>query len=138
MATWVFYSLLALLLGGLGNFMTRLAHTQGQSSLSVVTVIFLTNFIFGATLWALNKPNLLVSPKGLLTSLLAGVFLSGMVVCLNAAFSQPGAKTGIATALLNANFALVTLLSFFILKETLSIKQVFGLLTILGGMLLLI
>ncbi len=138
MASWIFYSLLALCLAGGANFLMRFSQVQGQSSLAVITTVFLTNILFGLAMLIFFKPDFTASPKGLISSVIAGLLLGGMTLCLNLAFSQPEAKTGIATALLNTNFALVTLLSFFILKETLSIKQIFGLLTVLAGTFLLI
>ncbi len=135
---WILLSLAALFLCGGGNFLMRLANIQGQSFSAIMTSIFLTNFIFGLVLFSVFKPDLLASPKGFVTSLFAAVFLAGAILCLNLAFGQPEVKAGIATALLNMNFVFVALLSFFILKETLTLKQIIGLLTVLAGSFLLL
>ncbi len=136
--SWVAIAFCSLLVMGLGNFFLKLASQTGISSFASIVIVFFTDAILAALIVLAKKPELFSSQAGLLWSVAGGICTGLGILLLIIAFGAPGSKTGVATAIMNANFALVALLGFFILKEALSIKQIMGLVAILAGMILLV
>ncbi|MBX2860565.1 MAG: EamA family transporter [Vampirovibrio sp.] len=138
---WIPLALLALLSMGLGNFILKLATHLGYQSLHATLLVFLATGLMGLILWVLYRPtlsNLTANIPGAAMAVLAGILLAIGVWLLILAYAHPQAKTGVATALLNSNFALVVLLSYVFLQETLTLKQFVGLGAVLAGILLLV
>jgi len=136
--SWIVLALLSFLLMGVGNFLIKLAANAGQPSVTILTLIFLTDVIVAGTLLIVRKPDFAWSVPAVGWSIAAGLFLGFGLYFMIVAMSMPEAKTGIVAALMNANFVLVSLLGFVLLQETLTLKQVAGLAAVLGGMLLLL
>lgn len=136
--SWVMWSVISLGLMTLGNMFARMAGLAGQSAFGIVVVIFFVNLFLASTILITQKPDVLAHPQGVVWSVLAGLGTGSALICLMIAYTTPGSQTGVATAIMNSNFALVALLSFIFLKEVLTFKQVIGLVVILLGMGLLV
>lgn len=138
MNNWIMLAFISLLLTGIGNFCFKLATNAGQSPLTVVMIVFLVDLTIAAFIWLFLKPPVTpgIGPIG--WPIAAGVTAGLGVLFLILAIGKPEAKAGIATAIMNANFALVAVLSWVFCQEALNIKQIAGLLAILGGIALLI
>lgn len=136
--SWIQLALLSFLFMGLGNFLAKLATEAGQSALAILTLIFITDVFIAGALLFFKRPEFVSSAPALGWSVASGILLGLGLYFMIAAMGLPGAKTGLVTALMNANFVLVTVLSYVLLQETLTLKQILGLLAILGGMILMI
>lgn len=138
MKTWILYGLLSMLLMGVGNFLLKLAGNAGLPMSGVLGIVFLTQALFGLGMLFILKPDLTSAGSGPFIAIAGGLLLGTALTFLVLAFDQPDAKTGITVALLNTNFALVTVLGAVFLQEALTIKQLAGLGVILAGIFLLI
>ncbi len=123
---------------GTGNFLLKLASQAGLPLPGLLGVVFLVQAAFGVGLLLVMKPDLAAAGQGIPIAVAGGLFLGTAVTFLLLAFGQPEAKTGVTVALLNTNFALVTILGAVFLQETLTAKQLAGLIVVLAGVFLLI
>ena len=135
---WITLSLGGFLLMGVGNFLARLATQHGLSGIATTAIIFTVDFIVALAIVAARRPAFAEHPTGLVYAGLAGVVLAGALLLLMVAYNQTGVHTGTATAIVNANFALVALLALLFLGEPITVKQWVGFAAILAGMFLLV
>jgi uncharacterized membrane protein len=136
--SWIVFAFLAFGLMGLGNFFMKLSTQAGLTPIAATLVIFLTDILIGSALWFIEKPDLKFVSPGFFWALGGGLMLGLGILSLIYAYERPGSHTGITTALMNTNFALVVLLGLVFLKEPLTLKQVIGFVAVIGGIVLLI
>lgn len=135
---WIFLSLLSLILMGLGNFFFKLSANAGQGALMATLISCLAEAVLGLILVWILKPPGSFQGSAIGWPVLAGCFFGGGLLCLILAMSKPDSNTGIAVAMMNSNFLLVTALSWIFLSQSLSVKQIVGFCVVIGGLVLLI
>jgi len=139
---WLLCSLGCLLLTGSGNFVLRLAGTQGLSSLAIGFIVFAVHIVLtGLMLWLFPKviPEIsahLDKPAGWQSigySCLGALLFASSFIVLVTGLNSPGAKAGLVIGVLNTNFVLVSLLAWMILGEALNWKQIAGVVLMIFG-----
>lgn len=138
MMNWLTLALLSLLLMGLGNFCFKMAASVGQGALAATVISCVAQLALGLLAWCWLKPSVQWQSASLAWPALAGLLIGGGLLCLVLAMARPGAPAGVAVAMMNTNFLIVAALSWFCFGEALSPRQLAGLLTVLGGLALLV
>lgn len=134
---WMTLAFCSLVLTGLGNFCIKWATSAGQSPWVVVIGAFMINALLAVGVWLWMRPTVVWAPVPIGATVLTGLGTGLGVLLLVRAIGQPGSQAGVATAVMNANFALVTLLAWLVFQETLSLKQLCGLAAMIIGLILL-
>lgn len=138
MMTWWMYAFCSFVLLGLGNFGFRLASLAGQNPIAAILVGYVAQCLLGVAVFLLLKPEINWQWPALLCPMAAGLVIGLSLLSMITAFGKPGAHPGVVVAIMNTNFLLVSLLTWLVLKQPLSIKQLLGFVVILGGMTLVI
>lgn len=136
--SWLVFSLLSLVLLGIGNFCFRMAAGAGQSPLAATAVGYVFQAALGIIVFLALKPVLNTNGTALFWPMLAGVCIGLGILCMVFAFGKPEANAGVVATLTNANFMVVATLAWLVLGQPFSIKQLLGFAVILGGLFLII
>jgi drug/metabolite transporter (DMT)-like permease len=75
-------------------------------------------------------------PSGVAWAIGAGVFTALALIAVNESFAR-GGKAAVAVGIMNANFALVAILAFFLFREHLQPAKLVGLAATLSGLWLM-
>lgn len=119
----------------LGNLGMKAASARGLSSASVLFWVVLGELPLALT-YGLVRGKGAGSTTGIYWALGAGFFTTIALVLVNESFSR-GAKTGVAIAIMNANFVLVALFAFLLFHEHLQPSKLVGLTATLAGLWLM-
>jgi drug/metabolite transporter (DMT)-like permease len=132
---WFGWALLAMGFMGLANLGMKAASLKGLGPASVLFWVVLGEIPVALAYWAWRgRPTGAVGGAG--WALGAGVFTAVALILLNESFSR-GAKAALAVGIMNANFALVALLAFFLFREQLQPTKLVGLAATLSGLWLM-
>lgn len=137
---WLLLAFGAFLFIGLSNFGLKYATSLKLDTEIVVFVLVLFQTLMAGAVLLFNKESfsLVADWKALLVAAIAGIVLGIGVIALGRAFAHPSSQAGVVTLILNVNFILVSALAFFFLHETLALKQIIGMVIVVGGLLLVI
>ncbi len=135
---WLGFAVLGMLFMGVGNFLMKFATGYGVSSMAAVVIEFTIMFLVAVTVFAIKRPELFHSLPGAFAAAAGGLFIGLGALFIVVAYGLPNSHGGIATAILNTNFAIVLILGFVVMHETITLKQGIGIVALLGGILLLI
>ncbi len=132
---WFGWALAAMGFMGLANLGMKAASLQGLGSASVLLWVVLGELPLALLYWVWRgRPA--GSAGGTAWALGAGLFTALALILLNESFSR-GAKAAVAVGIMNANFALVAVLAFFLFREQLQPTKLVGLATTLCGLWLM-
>lgn len=137
---WLLLAFGAFLFIGLSNFGLKYATSLKLDTEIVVFVLILFQLMVAGAVLLFNKESFSFATdwKALLVAAIAGIVLGFGVLALGRAFANPNSQAGVVTLILNLNFILVSVLAFFFLQETLALKQIIGMIIVVGGLLLVI
>lgn len=132
---WLGWALAALGFMGLANLGMKGASQRGLGSASVLFWVVLGELPLALIYWAWRGRQ--TGPvAGAAWGLGAGVFTAVALIMLNESFAR-GAKAAVAVGIMNANFALVAILAFFLFREQLQPTKLVGLAATLSGLWLM-
>lgn len=132
---WFGWALAAMGFMGLANLGMKAASLRGLGSASVLLWVVLGELPLALLYWVWRgRP--IGSATGTAWALGAGLFTALALILLNESFSR-GAKAALAVGIMNANFALVAILAFFLFREQLQPSKLVGLATTLCGLWLM-
>ena len=132
---WFGWALAAMGFMGLANLGMKAASLRGLGSASVLLWVVLGELPLALLYWLWRgRPG--GSAGGTAWALGAGLFTALALILLNESFSR-GGKAALAVGIMNANFALVAILAFFLFREQLQPTKLVGLATTLCGLWLM-
>lgn len=132
---WFGWALAAMGFMGLANLGMKAASLRGLGSASVLLWVVLGELPLALLYWLWRgRPG--GSAGGTAWALGAGLFTALALILLNESFSR-GGKAALAVGIMNANFALVAILAFFLFREHLQPSKLVGLATTLCGLWLM-
>ena len=132
---WLGWALAAMGFMGLANLGMKAANLKGLGPASVLFWVVLGEVPVALAYWIWRgRPT--GAPGGAAWALGAGVFTAVALILLNESFSR-GAKAALAVGIMNANFALVAVLAYFLFREQLQPTKLVGLAATLSGLWLM-
>ncbi len=137
MSNWVVYAVIAMLCFGIANFILKYATSRELSPLHTSALMMMTAGIIAIVLLArLGFSIVIANPRAfLLIAIAAALNLVGAALtCI--ALSK--GKAGPVIAIASANFVIVAILSYLLLKEGLSTTQILAIALFMIALILLI
>ncbi|WP_243302497.1 EamA family transporter [Geothrix oryzisoli] len=120
---------------GLGNLGMKAAGQHGVPPAGVLFWVVMGEVPLALTYWLWRgRPG--GTAGGTAWGLAAGLFTAAALIAVNESFFR-GAKAAVAIGVMNANFALVALLAFFLFREQLQPSKLVGLAATLSGLWLM-
>jgi drug/metabolite transporter (DMT)-like permease len=133
--TWFGWALASMVLMGLGNLGMKAAGHRGLHPAAVLLWVVIGEVPLALLYWFWRG-----RPGGTIPAtvwaLVAGLFTAAALISVNESFFR-GAKTAVAIGIMNANFALVALMAFFLFREQLQPSKLVGLAATLSGLWLM-
>ncbi len=137
---WLIYALLtALFYVGLDFCVKRAAGKIDDFwGMLIINAVAVIPALVGFLILKMSRSELLVTREGITWSILAGISIGLGSVTLIKMFSS-GANLSIGSPLVRIGTVVgVVIVGMFFLRETLSVKQIFGLAVSIGGLFLLV